>query len=257
MKPNHILTEFTDRKLNASLLKLSRTASESEQEHGLSTLFLSFGFLKWYESLDSNEPIYSPLVLLQVKLEREAVDAPWEVSLEEDDPAMNHCLRQLMEKEFKIKLPMQENSSEENSELFPILDYFEQVRTSIKSMPRWEVTQGIGVGIFNFQKLAMWEDLEKNAGRIAQHPHCLAISGIQGTMADLCSDPVSAQDLDDKVHPKDNHQILVADSSQQEAIEQIKRGANMVVDGPQELGKARLLQTPLQSLLRKGKQFYL
>ena len=43
LKPNHILTEFTDRKLNASLLKLSRTASESEQEHGLSTLFLSFG----------------------------------------------------------------------------------------------------------------------------------------------------------------------------------------------------------------------
>lgn len=253
LKPNHILTEFTDRKLNASLLKLSRTASESEQEHGLSTLFLSFGFLKWYESLDSNEPIYSPLVLLQVKLEREAVDAPWEVSLEEDDPAMNHCLRQLMEKEFKIKLPMQENSSEENSELFPILDYFEQVRTSIKSMPRWEVTQGIGLGIFNFQKLAMWEDLEKNAVRIAQHPHCLAISGIQGTMADSCSDPVAAQDLDDKVHPKDNHQILVADSSQQEAIEQIKRGANMVVDGPPGTGKSQTIANTIAELIAQGK----
>ena len=253
LKPNHILTEFTDRKLNASLLKLSRTASESEQEHGLSTLFLAFGFLKWYESLDSNEPIYSPLVLLQVKLERAAVDAPWEVSLEEDDPAMNHCLRQLMEKDFRIKLPMQENSCEESSELFPILDYFEQVRTSIKSMPRWEVTQGIGLGIFNFQKLAMWEDLEKNASRIAQHPHCLAISGIKGTMADLCSDPVSAQDLDDKVHPKDNHQILVADSSQQEAIEQIKRGANMVVDGPPGTGKSQTIANTIAELIAQGK----
>lgn len=253
LKPNHILTEFTDRKLNASLLKLSRTSSESEQEHGLSTLFLAFGFLKWYESTDSNEPIYSPLVLLQVKLERQAVDAPWDVTLEEDEPAMNHCLRQLMEEEFKIKLPMQENSGEESGELFSVLDYFEKVRDSIKSMPRWEVTHGVGLGIFNFQKLAMWEDLEKNAGRIAQHPHCLAISGLNSTMGDSIGEPVLAQDLDDIVHPRDNHQILVADSSQQEAIEQIKRGANMVVDGPPGTGKSQTIANAIAELIAQGK----
>ena len=253
LKSNHIITDYTDRKLNSSLLKLSRTASESEQEHGVSTLFLAFGFLKWYESQDSNEPIYSPLVLLQAKLERAAVDAPWEVSLEEDDLVMNHCLRESLEKEFRIKLPMQDPNIEETAEIFPILAYFDQVRNSIASLPRWEVTQGVGLGIFKFQKLAMWEDLGRNAKRIAQHPHCLAISGIKGTMEDLCNDPISAHELDEKIHPKENHQILVADSSQQEAIEQVKRGANMVIDGPPGTGKSQTIANMIAEIIGQGK----
>jgi hypothetical protein len=38
---------------------------------GVSTLFLAFGFLEWYEADDSDKKAYAPLLLLPVKVERQ------------------------------------------------------------------------------------------------------------------------------------------------------------------------------------------
>jgi hypothetical protein len=53
--------------------KLSDEARLAEQEAGLSTLFLAFGFLEWYESDSSDRPLYAPLLLLPVKIERRTI----------------------------------------------------------------------------------------------------------------------------------------------------------------------------------------
>jgi hypothetical protein len=51
--------------------KIVGQARLAEQEMGISTLFLVFGFLEWYESDDSDKKAYAPLLLLPVKLESE------------------------------------------------------------------------------------------------------------------------------------------------------------------------------------------
>ena len=52
LRPTHLLTEFTDRQLAARLTRLNRTAHEAETDHGVTTLFAAFGFLRWFEGND-------------------------------------------------------------------------------------------------------------------------------------------------------------------------------------------------------------
>ena len=49
--------------------KIVADAKLAEQEMGISTLFLSFGFLEWYESDASDKKAFAPLLLLPVTVE--------------------------------------------------------------------------------------------------------------------------------------------------------------------------------------------
>jgi Protein of unknown function (DUF4011) len=53
--------------------KIVADARLAEQEMGISTLFLAFGFLEWYESEDSDKKAFAPLLLLPVRVETRKV----------------------------------------------------------------------------------------------------------------------------------------------------------------------------------------
>lgn len=64
-------------------------------------------------------------------------------------------------------------------------------------------------------------------------------------------------ELDNRVQPQSTYQILDADSSQQQAIQVVKSGNNLVIEGPPGTAKAKLLQILLQNCCRKIKKCYL
>jgi Protein of unknown function (DUF4011) len=71
-KPSHSdsalqTLKFPD-ELERILEKIIADAKLSEQEMGISTLFLSFGFLEWYESDNSDKKAFAPLLLSLVSL---------------------------------------------------------------------------------------------------------------------------------------------------------------------------------------------
>ena len=53
--------------------KIAGDAHLAEQEMGLSTLFLAFGFLEWYESENSDKKAFAPLLLLPVQIEKQKI----------------------------------------------------------------------------------------------------------------------------------------------------------------------------------------
>src|SRR5262245_38767415 len=53
LRPDHLLTELTDRRLAARLTRLALNARESLTEQGVTILFVALGFLRWFESADS------------------------------------------------------------------------------------------------------------------------------------------------------------------------------------------------------------
>ena len=72
-KPSHSdaslqTLKFPD-ELERVLEKIVADAKLSEQEMGISTLFLSFGFLEWYESDNSDKKAFAPLLLLPVTID--------------------------------------------------------------------------------------------------------------------------------------------------------------------------------------------
>jgi very-short-patch-repair endonuclease len=253
LKATDLLSDLNDRQLAARLLRLKRTSDEAQTDHGVTTLFAAFGFLKWYESSDSQEEIRSPLLLVPVKLARETVESPFTLAAEEDDILPNHCLAELLRTQFRIALPAGDEHwlDPEDPECFA--KYLAAVTERVKHVPRWEVCADSALGVFNFQKLAMWEDLGRNAERVKAHPLCRAVAGDTAVTLHPPADLPTADKLDEVVPPVQAIHILDADSSQHEAIEAVKRGAHLVMDGPPGTGKSQTIANMIAEALSAGK----
>lgn len=248
-----LLTDLSDRHLSARLTRLHRTAREGTTDHGVTTLFAAFGFLRWFEDHGSDEEVLSPLLLVPVRLERETVESPFTLRAEDEDVLPNHCLAELLRTQFRITLPTAAASPLSADDPQCVAKYLAAVSEVVKHVPRWEVVESAAVGVFNFQKLAMWEDLGRSAARVTAHPVCRAIAG--DSAASLAPPPgiPTAAELDRVVPPAGAVHILDADSSQHEAIEAVKRGAHLVMDGPPGTGKSQTIANMIAELLFAGK----
>jgi hypothetical protein len=254
LRENHLLSDLSDKQLNARLGRLALTAREALAEQGVNVLYVAFGFLRWFESDDSDEEARAPLLLVPVKLDRDGVDAPWRLSREEDEIRPNDTLAELLRGQFQLTLPQPgEGQPDPEDEAEWLSSYLPAVRGKVQPLRRWEVQERAALGVFNFQKLAMWEDLGKHAERIAAHPLCRAIAG--DTTIDLRppADIPKAEELDERVSPQETAQILDADSSQQAAIEAVKHGAHLVLDGPPGTGKSQTIANLTAEFLAMGK----
>jgi very-short-patch-repair endonuclease len=253
LRPTHILTDFPDRLLAARLTRLALTAKEAATDHGVTTLFAVFGFLRWYEHEDSPDELLSPLLLVPVRLGRETVESQFTLRAQEDDVLPNFCLAELLQSQFRIKLPTAAEFPLDPEKPECLSGYLAAVNEKVKHVRRWGVVESAALGVFNFQKLAMWEDLGRNAERVKAHPLCRAIAGDSAVSLKPPADLPNAADLDRVVSPETEVHILDADSSQHEAIEAVKRGAHLVMDGPPGTGKSQTIANMIAEALAAGK----
>lgn len=243
------LTPLADKELTARLYRLYLTARTALQEQGVNTLYLALGFLKWFESDDGADGLISPLLLAPVRLRRANVDAPWELSLIDDDVVRNFALAQRLKNEFRITLPELDDSPDTEA----CLQYLDSVETESARHPRWELLRRSALGLFSFQKMAMWEDLGKNRQVIVRHGMCRALGGDAESDA---IEPIELQDpseFDETIHPKDTFHILDCDSSQFEAILAARQGKNLIIDGPPGTGKSQTIANVTAESLAEGK----
>jgi very-short-patch-repair endonuclease len=252
LRADHILTDLTDRHLAARLARLALNARESLSEQGVATLYVAVGILRWFESAESQVEVHSPLLLVPVRLDRDSVEAPWRLHAGDDDILPNHSLAQRLAGDFRLRLPLPDEE-DDPAALTWRKNYFGEVERCVRHLPRWEVLDEAALGTFSFQKLAMWEDLDRNLDRIKEHDLCRAIAGDPAAVVPYPSDLPRAEELDRKAHPAQTFHILDADSSQQEAVEAAKRGASLVLDGPPGTGKSQTIANIIAESLAAGK----
>ncbi|MBA4063659.1 MAG: hypothetical protein C0501_08095 [Isosphaera sp.] len=252
LRPDHLLTDVGDRPLAARLARLALTAREAETDHGVTTLFAAFGFLRWSESADDEESL-APLLLVPVRLGRETVESPFTLRAEDDDILPNHSLAELLASQFRVRLPAAADCPLDPDDPECLTRYLAAVRERVGPFPRWAVTDAAAVGVFHFQKLAMWEDLGRNAARVTAHPLVRAVAGDTAVSLAAPAGLPAAADLDREVVPAAAVHILDADSSQHEAIEAVARGAHLVMDGPPGTGKSQTIANMIAGALAAGK----
>jgi very-short-patch-repair endonuclease len=252
LRPEHLLTELPDQQLAGRLTRLALNSRESLAEQGVATLYIAFGILRWFESADSSVEIRSPLLLVPVRLERENIEAPWRVQAEDEDVLTNHSLAHLLANEFRLHLPDVEDELPDGEGNWRTR-YFGAVQRCVRHQPRWEVLDEVALGTFSFQKLAMWDDLDRNRDRLAAHDLCRAVAGDPGVQLRCPADLPQAKELDRHAHPRTVFHILDADSSQHEAITAATRGANLVLDGPPGTGKSQTITNIIAEFLAVGK----
>ncbi len=252
LEDGHILTDLADKTLKARLGRMALNARTSMTEQGVPTLYLSFGLLKWFESPDSRVEIYSPLILFPVELEREDIESPWEIKLQDEEMMLNHSLVQLMGQDFAIRFPEPPEPDKEEDSARWRLRYFAAVQNAIRNQKTWEILDDCTLGTFSFQKIAMWDDLGKNQDQVLEHDICRAVAGDQAVRLSMPEGLPKAEELDTATHPATTYHILDSDSSQHEAIEAAKRGANLVIDGPPGTGKSQTIANLIAEFLAAG-----
>lgn len=253
LRDNHLLTDRPDDQLAKRLTRLDLSARESLTEQGVTTLFVAFGFLRWFESPDSKIEIRSPLLLLPVQLQRDSVEAPWKLIAEDEEILPNHSLAQLMANDFRLRLPIPDDDPANADDPTWRTQYFAEIRQAVAEHAGWGTLDEVALGTFKFQKLAMWEDLGRNRAQILAHDLCRAVAGDTTVALTSSSDLPRAEELDDKTHPQKTFHILDADSSQHEAIAAAVGGASLVLDGPPGTGKSQTIANVIAEFLAARK----
>jgi very-short-patch-repair endonuclease len=263
-KPSHSDTalqtlKFPD-ELDRIMGKIVADARLSEQEMGISTLFLSFGFLEWYESDVSDKKAFAPLLLLPVKIEvrKQYGKNVYSLSASEGSAETNLSLQKLLETNtaFHRKLPAFESGDEEG--VGSIEEYFQGVREAVQGLDRWQIHRWMVLGHFAFGRFAVYSDL--NPDNWAEDPvdHSLVGAILQGTDrtgegAVLLGDPADYVIDDPQIEAAAPFLIHDADASQHSALIDAMKGHNLVIHGPPGTGKSQTIANIIANAMAADK----
>lgn len=228
----------------ATLKNLRSKARLIESEQGINTLYLSFGFLKWKENLNSNFDIFSPLVIVPVNLSTESILSPYTLNVGEDDILVNPTLNMKLQNDFGFQLPEFDKSN---------IDKFFIDVDNIVSFQGWEVVREVSLSILSFMKINMYNDLLKNKEDILNNPIIQTIAGDPNN--NICDiEEIDVESLDETLTAENSFQIVDADSSQLEAIYHAKKGHSFVLQGPPGTGKSQTITNIIAECLAEGKK---
>lgn len=239
---------FYPQDLDKICRKIASEARTVIEETGTNMLFLIFGFLEFYDSDDSEKPIYAPLLAVPVTLNRGAIDPItrtylYSINYSGEDVHSNQTLNEKMKQNFTLNLP--EYSDEEE-----IGEYFTAISQAVKNKNRWRVRYQLTLGFLSFGKLAIWADLDpKKCSGLLTHPLLNEIfSGGSGGVGQ------SAEDYEIDNHCQGELPLIYdADSSQHSAIIDVLNGKNIVINGPPGTGKSQTITNIIASGLHAGK----
>ena len=257
------------------LARLRSRAREAWNDRGTHVLYVAFGMLEWREAESSSEVIRSPLVLLPVSLTRAGVLGAFQLArFQDEEITINPTLREKLKRDFQVELPALADVEEQlEAETMPPLDeaaLATKARSRAQTQPTlaelltrigdaiplgmpWRIVTEAHLGVFSFQKLVMYQDLQRHDGQVLDHP-LLQVLGGEGPLPEDGAGIVAGGALDARVRPHQTVEILDADSSQQEAVVAAKSGASFVLQGPPGTGKSQTIANIIAESLALGRK---
>ena len=230
-----------------TLKNLRAKAKLAQEEQGANILYLCFGFIYWREhSRESSPWLKAPLLLMPVELGLKSLNAPYTLRRHDDEIAVNPTLSYLFSTEYHIDLPAFELKNR-----FSFDEYFARVE-ELTDQRGWKVVREVSLGLLSFLKISMYHDLNDHRDRMIAHPVLRAMAGDRAALPDV---PAEAEGFDfDARRPDEWHEVVVADSSQEEAILLSKLGVSFVMQGPPGTGKSQTITNIIAEALADGKK---
>ncbi|MGD9738138.1 MAG: DUF4011 domain-containing protein [Bauldia sp.] len=246
--------KFPD-ELERTLDKILDDARLAEQEAGLSTLFLSFGFLEWYESESSGKPRYAPLLLLPIKVTTKAVRGKrvYEITAREGAAETNVSLERFLDRNYGRLLPA---FAQDGDDAPSIEQYLAAAEAAIAGLPRWKIRRWMILGNFAFSRIALYEDARRDRWpNLFTHPLVTPLlAGYERSAAANSFHVPEDYRIDDpeieRLAP-----ILIhdADASQHSALVEVMKSKNLVIEGPPGTGKSQTITNIIANALAKGR----
>ena len=243
-----VCAKLNREELERYLKALDRRSLLDYRERGVRILNAAFGTLNWVD-WETKEEVQSPLILVPLELSRETIRQPYSINLPpvEEEAVLNPALQAKLHNDFKIDLP----DLPEEWEAHSLDQYYSQVEQAISGMG-WKTEDTVDLGLFSFQKLVIYKDLESNAAMITSHPIIKTIAGIHDENLIVSGLP-EEKDVDTVEVPAKTYQVLDADSSQRLSIEYALRGQSFVMKGPPGTGKSQTIANIVAECIANGK----
>lgn len=247
-------TALDEERLFLQLLKIRAEAQTYVEEQGVNILFLAVGFLHWFESESSTEARRAPLVLVPVTLVRANAQELFKAVYTGDDLIFNLSLAAKLKTDFAIQLPAVDEEAEFDKD--SLARYFQEIRESLKTHKSWTVeADELVLGFFSFGKFLMFKDLDPQSWpddkAPADHPVMGRLLGQGfGDMKPSYADDVN---VDSVTEPGEIQFVKDADSSQTQAILEVREGSNLVIQGPPGTGKSQTITNLISELIGKRK----
>ncbi len=243
--------------LESRLRAIRNRADNDISEMGCHTLFLAIGFLKWYESDNSDQERLAPLFTIPVDLSRDRAEAHegafrYRVTPRDEDVFDNRTLREKLLNDFALALPS-------TSAVASPEQYFQRIESAILAhQPRWRIQRSITLATFNFQKQAMYEDLDParwgNNKSILDHALVRMFFTAVEREAEREADIQEEYSIDDMADALDTYPIVFdADSSQHSAVVDAINGKNLVIEGPPGTGKSQTIANLIAACIAANK----
>jgi very-short-patch-repair endonuclease len=224
------------------------------EETGANTLYLAIGFLEWFDRGDSDEKQKAPLLLVPLEIQRgrhvrETDTYEYKVRYNEQDVETNLSLVEKLRRDFEITLPeLDDNWGPE--------EYHSAIAKAVEGFPRWRVAREMLIGLFSFEKILMYRELDESRWPAKRSPlsHPLLRSVLGAVEAE---DSESAGVVLHEVHPTDEDELPLvadADSSQHSAlIDVLRDGRSLVIHGPPGTGKSQTITNLIAAALEQEK----
>jgi len=243
-----LATDLTPKELQKRLYYINNQAKTMLQEQGYNILYLAIGFLEWKDKSKPRQKNNAPLVLIPVSMERKKVGESFNLEWTGEDIQTNISLKAKL-LDAGIELP-----DFEFKRYGEVIDhYIASVRRAVSRMDGWQVNDNVALGFFSFTKFVMYNDLNPEAW--ADNVDLTKNELIQAIFNPAKNDGESfkEEDIDSRLEYQNMYQVLDADSSQIAAIQDVKAGRNLVVEGPPGTGKSQTIVNLIAELLAEGK----
>ena len=243
-----LATDLTPKELQKRLYYINNQAKTMLQEQGYNILYLAIGFLEWKDKSKPRQKNNAPLVLIPVAMERKKVGESFNLEWTGEDIQTNISLKAKL-LEAGIELP-----DFEFKRYGEVIDhYIASVRRAVSRMDGWEVNNNVALGFFSFTKFVMYNDLNPEAWE--DNVDLTKNELIQAIFNPAKNDQEAfrEEDIDTQLEYQNMYQVLDADSSQIAAIQDVKAGRNLVVEGPPGTGKSQTIVNLIAELLAEGK----
>jgi hypothetical protein len=147
--------------LDTRVRKIGSAAKTAIEESGTNMLYLTLGFLEWYESDDSEQTHLAPLLTVPVALNRGGAKGKgFKASIEYsgDDFDTNLSLVENMRRDFAVEIPTVEEEDTPGA-------YFSRFEPILTQKKRWRIRRHITLSLLSFGKFLMYRDLDVKVHR--------------------------------------------------------------------------------------------
>ena len=246
--------------VNRSAVQIYRRARSRFEETGLQTCFLGLGALQWEElAAGGKDPRTrrAPLFLQPVLMARQQAAGPY--WLETGGPAApNTTLIEWLKREHGVRVVLEDPFPEDESG-FDIAGLLEDVRKQLAGAgaQQFSVTPAAVLGIFEFQRLALWSELGRlgeqgleTLGAVAQELLGRETdTGFGGSGANCDARVLEAT--------RSRHDLpcpIETDASQLEAVAMALDGRSFVLEGPPGTGKSQTIANIIATQIAAGRR---